>query len=340
MISNRARRQADLFYADLMGLPHPAAATRFGEEDSPRCEGHNLNRTENLRNVRLVFYDRSTLQYLDGWTRCSNDDTDPDRVFLIDRAQYDPIRERGRARAEALKDFLRLKASGRRDLMEPRYVIEPNLHTVPLTPDASGDWDDEMVSQLIAASSRVTVQSEKDQWKLTLQLLDLATKAAQAAGRNQIAQEFVAFFVLDVSKATLRLVRATNVTMVGQHADIPIVHFTFQGRPRFAALTTANPDERVIGNIHTHALLDPDITSTSTGMRTGARLIHGVSDIDVDSAKAEHFPVYAIDSRFLHRANPDRDKEDRLSKLQDRGNILRDALRIFGGGREPSLPVR
>lgn len=328
MISDRERRLADLFYADLMGLARPAAASRrYGEEDGTP--------SPNLRNVRLVFYDKSTLQYLDGWTRYSKDDPDTDRVFLIDRNQYDPIREKGRARGDALNDYLRRRAAGQRDLMEPRYVIEPNLHTVPLAPNARGDWDDEMVSQLIGAGSRLRVQSEKDQWTLINQLLDKATQAAQAAGRNQIAQEFVAFFVLDVSKATLRLVQATNVKMVGNHASIPIVRFTFKGRPRFAALTATNPDERVIGDIHTHALLDPDLNSTSMGMRTGMRLIHAVSDIDIDAAKQDHFPVYAIDSRYLHRADPDGSEHNLLKK---KGNLLREALRIFGGSGEPALP--
>jgi hypothetical protein len=329
MISNRARRQADLFYADLMGLPHPAAGRPFGEEDGTP--------SPNLRNVRLVFYDKSTLQYLDGWTRYSKDDPDTDRVFLIDRSQYDPIRERGRARRDALSDYLRRRAAGQRDLMEPRYVIEPNLHTVPLNPTPRGDWDDEMVSQLIGAGTRLSIQSEKDQWTLISHLLDLATKAAQAAGRNRIAQEYVAYFVLDVSKATLRLVQATNVKMVDDHAVIPVVRFTFPPRKRFPALTATNPDERLIGDIHTHALLDPDLTSTSTGMRTGMRLIHGVSDIDVAAAKEDLFVVYAIDSRFLHRANPDGSRNDRLSKVKDKGNVLREALRVFGGG-EPALP--
>ena len=334
MISDRERRQADLFYADLMGLARPSAASRrynAEEEDAG---------WRNLRNVRLVFYDQSTLEYLEGWTRYSKDDPDTDRVFLIDRRQFDTIRTAGRSRGRALDDYLRRRAMGQRDLMEPRYVIEPNLHTVPLAANAPGDWDDEMVSQLIGASSRLRIQSEKDQWKLISQLLDKATQAAQAAGRNQIAQEYVAYFVLDVSKSTLRLVQATNVRMVGNHADIPMVRFTFPPRKPFPALTATNPDERVIGDIHTHALLDPDVHSTSTGMRTGWRLIHGVSETDVDAAKKDSFAVYAIDSRFLHRANPDGSSNDRLSKVNDKGNILREALRIFGGSREPPLPGR
>ena len=67
----------------------------------------------------------------------------------------------------------------------------------------------------------------------------------------------------------------------------------------------------------------------------GARLIHGVSKIDIESAKTERFPVYAIDSRFLHRANPHGRPNDRLSKVKDKGNILREALRIFGGEPAP-----
>ena len=105
--------------------------------------------------------------------------------------------------------------------MQPRYVIDPSLFTAPLARDAPYDFDDLMIDELIKAGRRLTIQSEADQWTLISKLLDLATKAAQAAGRNRVGQEFVAFFVLDIPKATLRLVQATNVTMIGDHADIP-----------------------------------------------------------------------------------------------------------------------
>jgi hypothetical protein len=320
MISERERRQADLFYADLMGL---ATSRRdSGEEDAP---------WPNLRSGRVIFYDEDTLRYLDGWTRA----TGSDDIYLINRNQFDPIRNAGRRRVRDYEDYLRRTIAGyERDLMPPLYVIHPSLHTVPLASNAPGDWDDLMIDRLIAAGRRLTIQPEADQWTFINRLFDLATQAAQAAGRNRIAQEFVGFFVLDVSAATLRLVQATNVTMDGDHAVIPISHATFTGGRRVAVLA-GNANERLVGDIHTHALLDPDATSTATGMRTGMRLIHGVSDVDVAAARTDRFVVYAIDSRFLHRANPDGSKNDRLKK---KGNVLREALRIFGG--EPALTPR
>jgi hypothetical protein len=323
MISNRERRLADLFYADLMGLARPAATSNrvSAEEDAGK---------PNPRSGRVVFYDDHTLRYLDGWTR----DTGSDDVYLVTRRLYDPIRESGRRRGNAYSDYLRRAVRGQRDLMTPHYVSDPSLFTAPLTRGAPYDFDDLMIDELIKEGRRLAIQSEADQWKLISKLLDLATKAAQAAGRNRVGQEFVAFFVLDIPKATLRLVQATNVTMVGDHADIKFFHATFSDGLKVAILNR-DDGERVIGDIHTHALLDPDITSTAIGMRTGARLIHGVSEIDVASAKAERFPVYAIDSRFVHRANPTSRQNDSLSKVKDKGNILRDALRIFGGEPAP-----
>jgi hypothetical protein len=53
-----------------------------------------------------------------------------------------------------------------------------------------------------------------------------------------------------------------------------------------------------------------------------------VSDVDVESARHDHLVVYAIDSKWLHRANPNGRKNDKLPRS---GNVLREALRIFGG---------
>ena len=61
-------------------------------------------------------------------------------------------------------------------------------------------------------------------------------------------------------------------------------------------------------------------------------MIAGVSDVDVESARTERFVVYAIDSHYLHRANPNGSTND---KLERKGNVLREALRIFGGEPRP-----
>jgi hypothetical protein len=326
MFSEEERRQADLFLADLMGQSAPQtsrrpagpAVTRVPEvqEDAPT--------QTDLRSGRVVFYDEDTLRFIEGWTRADG----KDRVFVINRGAFDPIRADGTKRGRELDEFLRRHIRGERNLKPPQFVFEDKLHTVPLVPRKSGDWDDLMISQLIAAGRPVAVQTERDQWVLIKQLLAKAVKAAQSTGRLQAAPEFVAMFVLDVSStATLSLSVVPNIKMNGNHAIIPLG--TIRGTNK-RVLAGGNANQRVIGDIHTHALLDPFIntTSTSVGTRIGPTLHSGVSDIDVDSARNDGIVVYAIDSRKLHRVDPDGSKHDGMDQT---GNLLRAALKIFGG---------
>ena len=75
-------------------------------------------------------------------------------------------------------------------------------------------------------------------------------------------------------------------------------------------------------------LIDLNRTSVGTTIRdTHTSLHNGVSDIDTASAQDDHIVVYAIDSKWLHRANPDGTKDDKLPRS---GNVLREALRVFG----------
>jgi len=325
MISDRERREADRFYADLMG---PRRRGRM----SWRRVAEEADGSPDLRSGLVVFYDEDTLRFIEGWTR----DTHRDDVFLINRSRFDPIRSDGRQRSRMYDDYLRRVMGGARDRMPPMFSMSPSLHTAPLRRGAPGDWDDLMITRLILAGRPLTIQSEAEQWKVICGMLDQAKQAAQNVGRLTAAPEFVAYFVLDNAGAspTLQLIAATNVKMSGSHASIPLAHSTTSSGVRFAVLPGGDSGQRVIGDIHTHALLDPALTSTAAGMRTGPRMIAGVSDVDIESARTERFVVYAIDSRKLHRANPDGSTNDNLE--HNKSNVLRDALRIFGG--EPPRP--
>lgn len=305
------RRQADRFYADLMGLSQSRRSSSAEKTDEE----------PDLRNGRVVFYDEDTLRCIEGWTRSDG----RDRVFLVNRATFTPIRADGTRRSRLFDDYVARYIRGQRDLMVPtRYEIDDKLHTVSLS--ARSDWDDLMISELIAAARPVTIQSERDQWIEIKRIYALAEQAAKKAGPRKPAQEFVDFFVLDNVRATLTLVPAPagTITMQGFHA-----HFNL-GRVRSTGVPALRAGELVIGDIHTHALLDPFINtaSTATGTTIAPSLHSGVSDVDTDSAKSLRFVVYAVDSRHLHRANPDGTKNDRLKRS---GNVLREALRIFGG---------
>jgi hypothetical protein len=323
MISDRERREADRFYADLMGPRRPGRMSWRGAVEE--ADGW-----PDLRSGLVVFYDEDTLRFIEGWTR----DTHADEIILINRSRFDPIRNDARQRSRAYDDYLRRSVGGARNLMPPLFVMEPSLHTAPLLPRAPGDWDDLMISRLKAGGRALAVQSEAEQWKLFLQMLDKAELAAQGASPSQPAKECVAYLVLDNVRATLRAIEATNVTMSNDHvASIPLFHSTTSSGVRFAFRPGGDRGDRVIGDLHTHALLDPDARSNAAVTRVGRRVIAGVSDVDGDSASTERFVVYAIDSHYLHRANPDGSTNN---KLERKGNVLREALRIFGG--EPPRP--
>jgi hypothetical protein len=188
-----------------------------------------------------------------------------------------------------------------------------------------------MISQLINAGHRLRIQSETDQWAVINRLFAKAqADAREAAQRQRAAREFVAYFVLDATNATLSMVDAANVTMQNGHAVIPLGNI--RGTDRFV-VPGGDAAARVIGDIHTHYLLDPLIdlnrSSVGTTIRFSQTSLHsGVSDVDVASARDHRLVVYAVDSNYLHRANPDGTKNDKLPRS---GDVLREALRIFGG---------
>jgi hypothetical protein len=283
--------------------------------------------------ARLVFYDRDTLRCLDGWTRAQREPA----VYLIDRTIFDGIRADAARRARDFDSYVRqmMASGGRADLMAPAFVIDPALATVPLNAARSPDWDDRMIGQLIAQARPLQIQSERQQWAMIDRLFAAAQADARDAARaRRPARELVAYFELDALRGTLSMVEATNVTMRNGHAVVPLG--IVRGTNR-AVVPGGDAAARVIGDIHTHYLLDPliDVNSSSVGatIRSTQTSLHsGVSDVDVESARTHHIIVYAVDSRHLHRANPDGTKNDRLPRS---GNVLREALRIFGG--EPAV---
>lgn len=341
MVSLRERRQADLFYADLFGLSRPSArrrspagAPRFSEDAPTQWPG---------RKGRVVFYDRVTLRFIEGWTR----DTTTDRVFLIDRSEFDRVRADGRRRARELDEHIRRRMAGQPNVGLPLYLMDDRLHTVPLVPRA-GDWDDLMIDLLIDVARPLSIEPLQAQQAMIRSLYAKAKKdaqsAARAGARGVSAREFVAFFLLDTIQARLSMVEATNVTMHGNHAVITFGVLSARDQQRMPApdrrlLPGGDEQQRVIGDVHTHVLVDPliDVTSTRQGTtdRATVRTVHsGVSDdVDVPSARDNRIVVYAVDSKWLHRANPDGSKNDELDPSR---NVLREALRIFGG--EPVGP--
>jgi hypothetical protein len=314
--------------------PSWPSAMELGDSDPEALEPSSITDHEGQApaRYRIVFYDRERLRYLDGWTRAAP----PSSVYLIDRGIYDDLRRDAVKRGQEFNRFLRqaltLRGQGRPvDLMAPSFMMDPATATAPLRRRGAAEWDDLMIAKLVMAAKPLTIASEATQWQFVERLFDKAKQDARAARpADRQALEFVAYFALDTIKATLGMFEATNVRMIGNHAEIPIGRV--RGTDRLV-VPGGDAEQRVIGDIHTHYLLDPFIDTNRTGVGTTIsshrQVLHaGVSDVDVGSARTHRMVVYAVDSRHLHRADPDGSKHDKLPRS---GDILRQALRVFGG---------
>jgi hypothetical protein len=174
-----------------------------------------------------------------------------------------------------------------------------------------------MVRKLIAAAATVTIAPRPDQRQA------LTALYADAKAQNL---EQVLFLLLDLRAARMSMVRARGVTATSREANIPL------GRVPGTNIRTLPPPAgsaslQVIGNVHTHYLSAPSVRTVPGGtVRT--TMGYGVSAIDVTSARTDGIVVYALDDRYLHRANPDGTKDDKLGRDFD---VLLDALEVFSG---------
>jgi hypothetical protein len=174
-----------------------------------------------------------------------------------------------------------------------------------------------MVKKLIGTAATVTIAPLPDQRQA------LTALYADAKARNV---EQVLFLLLDLRAARLSMVRAQGVTATSREANIPL------GRVPGTSIRTLPPPAgstslQVIGNVHTHYLSAPSVRAVPGGtVRT--TMGYGVSAVDVTSAKTDGIVVYALDDRYLHRANPDGTRDDKLGRDFD---VLLDALEVFSG---------
>lgn len=278
-----------------------------------------LGKASGRRVHPAVFYDRDALRFLGTWPRLQAGPA----VYLIDRDWFNDLRAEARKRPRAASSDFAIAIEGR------------NVRR-PATGLIGADYDAEMLDELTSRGKQLAIETEAEQWKKVEDLFARAKGSGEDAtrkGRPELAQEFVAYFVLDVIDARLSMVEATGAVTRDFHATFPLGSIRGTYKKTLPPSMGGDNAKRVIGTIHTHYLFDPlvNVTSTATGTRTlGVQRImrHGVSDVDVASAKVERVLVYAVDSKYLHRALPDGTKQDKLPR---RGNILRAALKTFGG---------
>ncbi len=82
---------------------------------------------------------------------------------------------------------------------------------------------------------------------------------------------------------------------------------------------------QIIGTVHTHYADVAAMDASNPGVRHS--IAPQVSDKDRASAKSEKFVVYAIDANYVHKALPNGQVQNKLSRNLD---LLTDALESFG----------
>lgn len=193
-----------------------------------------------------------------------------------------------------------------------------------------------MLDQLMSQGKRLVIESEREQWAKIETLFTKAKRSGEDAtrkGRPDLAQEFVAYFAIDVIDARLSIIEAAGTVTRNFHVTFQVGSIRGTDKKTLPPSMGADYAKRVIGTIHTHYLFDPLIntTSTASGITTSSLqrvMRHGVSDTDAATAASERLVVYAVDSKYLHRALPDGTRQDKLPR---RGDVLRAALMAFGG---------
>lgn len=97
-----------------------------------------------------------------------------------------------------------------------------------------------------------------------------------------------------------------------------------------------HPDRQVIGTLHTHYIKStPSVsqtTTTGTTWRSGGekveRIVHEVSEKDINSARDNQIVVYAIEADRIHKAMP---SGRAINGMKKTFNVLVDALQSFAG---------
>jgi hypothetical protein len=157
---------------------------------------------------------------------------------------------------------------------------------------------------MFEASKPIVVQANQD----TL-INRLFSDAKAAHGEEQGA-----YMVYSYKSGTLSLIRATNGAPQAQRKT----RFLWSlGKDSFGrAVMPADGTQVVIGTIHTH---------WDDQGREAPELSR---DVDLPSARTMKIVVYALDRRYLHRADPDGTAHNKMTRALS--DVLSPALRVYG----------
>jgi len=155
------------------------------------------------------------------------------------------------------------------------------------------------------------------------------------AKKTEKEQGFYIVVEVKNEKARLYFQRATPVTSARDEFE-----FLFGSRNLSNGIkiryVPGDEKKQVIGTLHTHYIKStPSISQTT---RTGTtwrsegerieRVVHGVSELDINSAKDNQIVVYAIEADQLHKATPNGRV---INGIKETFSVLVDALESFAG---------
>lgn len=211
--------------------------------------------------------------------------------------------------------------SGFRALLDSEYdgvltrqkQIDAITASQPAEPGADTWWDKPIIGPIAQAMFEASkpIQVQVDQ---NIFLEGLFSDAKAAHGEEQGAYMVFSFKLL-----RLFFVRATNKAPAANRKTEFVWDLGKDASGRIVMPTDGT--QVVIGTVHTHW---DDRGREHVGLSL---------DKDVPSARTNKFVVYAIDRNFLHRADTDGTRHDRLARVLT--DILSPALRIYGKSFTP-----
>jgi hypothetical protein len=169
-------------------------------------------------------------------------------------------------------------------------------------------FGDSLESHLSAKSQQLVIQSNGA--AIIVSLVQTAQRTRKEQG---------AYIALQFSKAKLLYVSATPTTSSETDFSFSVARF---GDLR---LVPSDHTLQIIGTVHTHYADVAALNAATPGVRHS--IAPQVSDLDQNSAKTEKFFVYAIDVNYVHKAFPNGQVRNKLSRYLD---ILTDALESYG----------
>ena len=276
---------------------------------------------ESGASLSVDFYDRrdAHLEYLGRLVLPSP--SNRWQIRLIDRPDLVKIYNDNRQKAATSSDYA----------FSPSWAAPENK----LFPQAAG---------LQVQYDRVKIEEQSRQQSLVLQVDDDATQKKQLkalfddAKKTEKEQGF--YIVVEVNnkerKARLYFLRANPVASSRDEFEFAFGKYRNEPPDKKIRFVPGDSSKQVIGTLHTHYIKStPSVkqtTTTGTTWRSGGerveRIVHAVSDKDINAAKNDQIIVYAIEAKQIHKAMPN---GKAINGMKRTFNVLTDALESFAG---------